>query len=93
MTKTSPVRDNPAQSRYELDIDGHTAVANYALTPGVITFMHTEVPSALSGRGIGSQLARGALDDVRDRGLKVVARCEFIAGYIAKHPEYRDVLS
>ena len=88
----SPVRDNPAQQRYELDIDGHTAVAYYTLAPGVITFTHTEVPPALGGRGVGSQLARGALDDVRARGLKVVARCEFLASYIAKHPEYGDLL-
>jgi predicted GNAT family acetyltransferase len=91
MTSAS-VRDNPASHRFELDTDGHTAVAYYSLAPGVITFNHTEVPPALGGRGIGSQLARGALEQVRARGLKVVAQCPFIAGYIAKHPEYADLL-
>jgi uncharacterized protein len=61
------------------------------LAPGVITFTHTEVPAELGGRGIGSQLARGALEQVRARGLKVVSRCEFMAGYIAKHSEHGDL--
>ena len=88
----SDVRDNPAQHRFELDSDGATAVAYYQRDGDVITFTHTEVPPALSGRGIGSTLARGALDEVRRRGLKAVARCPFIGGYIAKHPEYADLL-
>ena len=86
------VRDNAARQRFELEVDGATALAHYSLKPGVITFTHTEVPPALGGRGIGSQLARGALDAARGRGLKVVAECPFIAGYIAKHPEYADLL-
>ena len=87
-----PVRDNPQQHRYELDLEGDTAVAYYKLADNVITFTHTEVPPALGGRGVGSQLAKGALDDVRARGLRVVARCEFLGGYIAKHAEYGDLL-
>jgi predicted GNAT family acetyltransferase len=86
------VRNNAARHRFELDADGHTAVAYYSLAPGVITFTHTEVPPALGGRGIGSKLARGALDHARAQGLKVVAECPFIAGTIAKHPEYGDLL-
>ena len=58
--------------------DGNVAAAYYDLRPGVITFTHTEVPPALEGRGIGSRLARGALEAVRARGLKVVAECTFI---------------
>jgi uncharacterized protein len=54
--------------------------------------MHTEVPPELGGRGIGSKIAGGALDLVRARGLKVVAECPFIAGFIGKHPEYTDLL-
>lgn len=88
----SDVHNNSAQSRFEYEAGGHTAVAYYQLSPGVITFTHTEVPPALSGQGIGSKLARGALDQARAMGLKVVARCEFIAGYIAKHPDYADLL-
>ena len=89
---TSEVKDNPAKSRFELEVEGHMAVAVYKLEPGVITFVHTLVPDALAGKGVGSALARGALDLVRARGLKVVAQCPFIAGYIGKHPEYQDLL-
>jgi hypothetical protein len=86
------VRDNPALSRFELDLDGQMAVAYYQLAPGVITFRHTEVPQELSGHGVGSKLVRGALEAARARGLKVVAKCPFVAAYMAKHPEFNDLL-
>jgi predicted GNAT family acetyltransferase len=89
----SEIVDNVTASRFELDIDGHVATAHYQQAAGVITFTHTEVPKALAGRGIGSKLAGGALDHVRAQGLRVIAQCEFIAGYIGKHPEYADLLA
>ena len=85
------VRDNGELSRFELEHDGHLAVAYYRVAEDVITFMHTEVPSELSGRGMGSRLIAGALDEARRRGLKVTAECPFVSGFIAKHPEYRDL--
>ncbi|HRF09641.1 MAG TPA: GNAT family N-acetyltransferase [Xanthobacteraceae bacterium] len=89
----SEVRDNPEQSRFELEVDGHLAIAVYRLEASVITFTHTEVPEQLGGRGIGSKLAKGALDQVRGRGLKVVPRCPFIKAWIEKHPDYQDLLA
>jgi uncharacterized protein len=86
------VRNNTALHRFELDADGHTAVAYYQLSPGVITFTHTEVPQELAGRGVGSALARGALEIVRSQGLKVVAKCPFVGAFVGKHPEYDDLL-
>jgi predicted GNAT family acetyltransferase len=86
------IRNNTALHRFELDADGHTAVSYYRLSPGVITFTHTEVPNELSGRGIGSRLARGALEAARAQGLKVVATCPFVSAYIAKHSEFADLL-
>lgn len=85
------VRNNTELQRFELDANGHTAVAYYHVSPGVITFTHTEVPQELSGRGIGSALARGALEIVRAQGLKVVAKCPFISAYMDKHPELNDL--
>jgi predicted GNAT family acetyltransferase len=87
------VRDNPAEHRFELEAEGHIAAAYYKLAPGVITFVHTEVPPALGGRGIGSRLAQGALTNARSRGLKVVAKCPFIGAYIGKHPEWQDLIA
>ncbi len=51
------------------------------------------MPEALSGQGVGSKLVRGVLDALRAEGAKVVPRCEFVAAYIARHPEYRDLLA
>lgn len=89
----SPLRNNAALNRFELDVEGHTAVANYRLAPGVITFTHTEVPAPLRERGIGSRLVRGALEDARAQGLKVLPRCSFVRHYIASHPEFDDLLA
>ena len=87
------VTNNAARSRYELEVDGHTAVAVYTVARGVITFVHTEVPPELGGKGVGSTLVRGALEDVRRRGLKIVVRCSFIRAYMTKHPEFNDLLA
>jgi hypothetical protein len=82
------VRDNAERHRFELDADGHIAFSNYKREGSVITFMHTKVPAALNGRGIGSALVRGALDLARAQGLKVKALCPFVQAYLDKHPEY-----
>jgi uncharacterized protein len=88
----SDVKDNPAQSRYELDLGGETAFASYRSAPGVLTIHYTEVPSPRRGRGIGSILVRGALQDIRAKGWKVVPRCGFVAAFIRQNPEYQDLL-
>ena len=86
--------DNPAEERYEAQVDGAVAgTASYVLEPGRITFLHTEVDPAYAGRGIGSLMAKDALEDVRAKKLRVVARCPFIARYIREHPEYGDLLA
>src|SRR6266576_3570615 len=84
--------NNKAQHRYELAIDGHVAATYYQIAAGVITFTHTEVPPELGGKGIGSKLIKGALDQVLADGLKVVAQCPFVKAWIDKHPEYADLL-
>jgi uncharacterized protein len=86
------IRDNTAQHRFELDADGGTALMYYRLEPGVITLSHTEVPPKLGGQGIGSALVRGVLELVRARGLKVIAKCPFVAAYMGRHPEYNDLV-
>lgn len=90
---TSEVRDNPARNRFELDVDGHIAFTQYRLSPGMINLIHTEVPKELAGQGVGSRLARGALDAARTSGLKVIATCPFISAWIRKHADYQDLLA
>jgi predicted GNAT family acetyltransferase len=86
------VRDNKAKSRFELDVEGTTAFANYRLAPGTVIITHTETPRALRGRGIASQLVEGALQLIRADGLKVVAGCGFVVDYLQKHPEFADLV-
>ncbi len=85
------VRNNTARSRYELDVDGALAFANYHLAPGKVIITHTETPPALRGRGIASQLITGALEQIRADGQKVVAGCGFVVDYLDKHPEFSDI--
>ena len=85
------VRDNKAQSRFELDVEGGVAFANYRATPSTVIITHTETPRTLRGRGIASELVRGALELIRADGLKVVAGCGFVVDYLSKHPEYADL--
>ncbi len=85
------VRNNTALSRYELDVDGATAFANYRLAPGTVIITHTETPRALRGRGTASKLVQGALEQIRADGLKVVAGCGFVVDYLGKHPEFADL--
>ena len=87
------VKDNPAMGRLEMGSGDSTAFVEYRRAGDRIELLHTEVPEALSGKGVGSKLVRGTLDAVRAEGLKVVPRCEFVAAYIGRHPEYRDLLA
>jgi uncharacterized protein len=84
--------NNTAHHRFELVVDGHLATGFYKIDGNVITFMHTEVPPELGGRGVGSKLVQGALDQLRASGTKVIAACPFVKAWIGKHPEYRDLL-
>ncbi|MGL5817180.1 MAG: GNAT family N-acetyltransferase [Phycicoccus sp.] len=87
------VRDDPAENRYEAWVDGKVAgFAAYILAGRLIVFSHTEVDPSFEGRGIGSALARGALDDVRRRGgLQVMPLCPFVKGWMQRHPDYVDL--
>ena len=86
------VNNNTTKHRFELDVEGHLAAAYYERAGNVITFEHTEVPPELGGKGVGSSLVRGALDQVRTDGLKVVAQCPFVKAWIGKNPAYADLL-
>jgi predicted GNAT family acetyltransferase len=87
------VSDDPSLGRYELMLDGRlAAIAVYLLVPGRIVFSHTELMAGFEGRGLGQQLASAVLDDVRKRGLTVIARCPFFSTFIEDHPDYGDLV-
>ena len=89
------VRRNDGDRRYELVSDEGELIGliDYRVTDTVIDLFHAETNPAHGGRGYGSMLAQGALDDIRTRGgLTVRASCSFVADFIDKNPEYRDLL-
>jgi predicted GNAT family acetyltransferase len=87
------VADHPEAKRYELAIEGErVGFVTYRLDPEVITFLDAEVNPAHEREGWGSRLVAGALDDARARGLKVRPVCPFVAAYIERHPDYRELL-
>ena len=92
MDQPIEIRDDPDAGRFETDVDGETAVLEYALEGGRIRLVHTGVPDPLEGRGIGSRLVRFALDQARERGLDVWPDCPFVAAYIRRHPEYLELV-
>lgn len=83
---------NEALSRFEVSADGHTAFLEYSEDGNRLELVHTEVPEALGGRGIAGDLARGALAYARARGMRVRVTCEFVRGWLERHPEERDVV-
>lgn len=94
MSTDFTVTRDPDHHRYEATDDGAKVAGfvDYQETSELVVLTHTEVDPAFEGRGVGSTLARAALDDVRDRRLKALVVCPFILGWVGKHPEYRDVL-
>jgi hypothetical protein len=94
VTENEPkVVDNPEAGRFEVLVDGEVAgFAEYRRTTSAVAFTHTVIDPAFEGRGLGSVLARGALDATREAGAPVLPFCPFIRGYIQRHPDYLDLV-
>jgi predicted GNAT family acetyltransferase len=87
------VVDNPDAGRFEVLVDGEVAgFAEYRRTASSVAFTHTVIDPAFEGRGLGSMLARGALDVTREARSSVLPFCPFIRGYIQRHPAYLDLV-
>ena len=88
------VSRDEGRRRYEALADG-TGVAgfvDYQQTRELVVLTHTEVNRSFEGRGVGSALARAALDDVRERGFRALVVCPFILSWLRRHPDHLDVL-
>ncbi|MBS1840033.1 MAG: N-acetyltransferase [Acidobacteria bacterium] len=86
------IKHNEAARRFEADLQGSLAVLEYMLVPGRMLIQHTEVPQELEGRGIAAKMTRVALEYARSQKLEVVPACSYTASFMAKHPEYNDLL-
>ena len=86
------MKRNDAASRFEVEAGEETGILQYSKDDSAITLVHTEVPPALEGRGIGGELAKAGLEYARQEGLQVVPRCGFVVSYIKRHPEYLDLV-
>lgn len=84
--------DNVERSRYEMVVDGQTSYVSYMRTGDRLTLVHTEVPKALGGRGVGSTLATATFRDIRSRGQRAAVECEFLQAFVKRHPEFGDLV-
>lgn len=92
MKKPYVFRHNAEEKRYELEVGGEQAVVEYIRDGDVLFLTHTYVPEHLEGRGVGSELVRSVLEDVREQGLRIVPLCPFIAVWISRHPDWEPVV-
>lgn len=84
------IHDNAEAHRYELTVEGQTAVVIYNTVAGGLLITETIVPPPLEGRGLASRMARHVLEDIKARGLVILPTCPFFAGYLKKHPEWAE---
>jgi predicted GNAT family acetyltransferase len=92
MDAVGRVFQNTEKNQFEVEGTDGMATLTYREAPDRITLLHTEVAPELAGKGLGGVLARGALDYARSTNRKVLVTCKFVKTYIARHPEYQDLL-
>ena len=87
------VINNKKEFRFEIPMpDGEVARLDYRWLKGSMVLMHTVVPVAARGKGIGATLVKYVLDYIRENNLKAIVYCPFVSKYIKDHPEYNDVV-
>ena len=89
---TTPVKDNPAQSRYELDVDGRIVYANYRRQGSTLYIPYVEAPPSLRGTGAAGRLMEGVMEHARAERLKIVPICGYAALWMRRHREHHDLL-
>jgi predicted GNAT family acetyltransferase len=90
--RNKPSPQPVTNGRFEIERDGNIAYLEYTLAGKVLQLIHSEVPEALRGKGLGSELAQSALEWAREQGLKVDVICPSVTAYLEKHPEYADLV-
>ena len=89
MEKT--IKHDPGRSRFEMEVDDHTAYIRYLAFEGGLDILSTQVPSELEGQGIASALTKHVFEYARTNRLKIIPSCSFTVAYLRRHPEYKDL--
>ncbi len=84
--------ENVEHKQYEFHIGGHIARIEYIKAQNIVYLTHTEIPTQLEGKGIGSALVKQVLQDIKEKDLTLVPLCPFVALYIKRHPEWRALV-
>lgn len=93
MTEDYELINNESKHQYEFHLEGYTPKIEYIINNNSEIFLtHTEVHPALGGRGIGTQLVKKVLEDIKNKELKLVPLCPFVAAYIKRHPEWISIV-
>jgi predicted GNAT family acetyltransferase len=87
-----PTPQKVTTGRFEIERDGEVASLEYSMTGNVLALIHSEVPDKLRGLGLASLLAENALRWARENNFKVDVICPLVQEYVAKHPEYSDLV-
>ncbi|MFJ7622490.1 GNAT family N-acetyltransferase [Rhodococcus erythropolis] len=87
---TETVAHNPAETRFEIRVDGELAgFAEYSDHAGVRDFHHTVTYPRFRGRGLAAIVVREALDQTRNEGLKILPTCSYVEKFVAENPVYQ----
>jgi predicted GNAT family acetyltransferase len=83
------VKNNPAENRFEVQLDDKLGVLEYRKKGEVYVLTHTEVPKELRGQGIANRLVHDALEQIKAENGKIVPQCPFVKVYLRRYPEYQ----
>ena len=87
------IKENTEKKRFEVEVENKIALIEYIRAEDKMYLTHTEVPTELEGKGIASSMAKQVLQHIKDENLKLVPLCPFIASYIKRHPEWKEILA
>ena len=87
------VSENKEKKRFEVSLEGKLALIDYIRAEDKMYLTHTEVPSEMEGKGIASSMVKQVFQQIRDENLKLVPLCPFVASYLKRHPEWKDILA
>ena len=86
------VENNESGQQFETTVDGHRGLLTYSESDGKLYLLHTEVPEAMEGHGIGSALVRASMEYAREKQVKVVPFCPFAREWLHRHPDYQEMV-